>query len=166
MNGRFRRTKVLTLAALAVCTAGVCAGGRPAAGIVFGTGVYDFGEKPIGAEVRVEYRAGWEFLGLRPFVGLSGTTKGSVYSYFGLLGDINITERLTLIPSAAAGAYEKGNAKDLGSRLEFRTGGELSFRLLDGFCLGVAYHHISNAGIGRENPGLELLVATYSIPLP
>jgi lipid A 3-O-deacylase len=99
-------------------------------------------------------------------VGLSGTDKGSVYSYFGLLANVKITERISFVPSAAAGAYEKGNAKDLGCPLEFRTGGEISLRIVDGFRLGIAYHHISNASIGTENPGLELLVATYSVPLP
>jgi hypothetical protein len=61
---------------------------------------------------------------------------------------------------------KRGNAGDLGYSLEFRTGGEISFRVYDGFRLGVAYHQISNASIGADNPGLELLVATYSVPLP
>jgi lipid A 3-O-deacylase len=137
-----------------------------AAHLTFGTGVYDFHEAKQALEFRVEYHPDWKFAGLRPFVGLSGTTKGSVYSYFGLLARIRITDWFTLVPSAAAGAYEKGNAKDLGCPLEFRTGGEISFRVYDGFRLGIAFHHISNASIGTENPGMELLVATYSVPLP
>jgi lipid A 3-O-deacylase len=134
--------------------------------LTFGTGVYDFHEAKQAVEFRVEYHPDWKFAGLRPFVGLSGTTRGSVYSYFGLLARIRITDRLTVVPSAAVGAYEKGNAKDLGYPLEFRTGGEISFRVYDGFRLGIAFHHISNASIGAENPGMELLVATYSLPLP
>lgn len=134
--------------------------------LTFGTGAYDVHETERAIEFRVEYHPDWEFAGIRPFVGLSGTTKGSVYSYFGFLANVKITDRLTLVPNAAVGAYEKGNAKDLGYPLEFRTGGEISLRIIDGFCLGIAYHHVSNASIGAENPGLELLVATYSVPLP
>jgi len=142
------------------------AGPLDVARLTFGTGVYDFHEAKQALEFRVEYHPDWKFAGLRPFVGLSGTTGGSVYSYFGLLARVRITDRLTVVPSAAAGAYEKGNAKDLGCPLEFRTGGEISFRVYDGFRLGIAFHHISNASIGAENPGMELLVATYSVPLP
>jgi lipid A 3-O-deacylase len=136
------------------------------ANLTFGTGAYNVHEAGRTVEFRVEYHPDWKFFKLRPFVGLSGTDKGSVYSYFGLLANIKITERVSFVPSAAAGAYEKGNAKDLGCPLEFRTGGEISLRIIDGFRLGIAYHHISNASIGTENPGLELLVATYSVPLP
>lgn len=168
MNDRFRQTQFLALAIFLLGASVLASAAVPLdlAHLTFGTGVYDFHENGRALEFRVEYHPGWKFAWLRPFVGLSGTTKGSVYSYFGLLAKVQITDRLTLVPSAAVGAYEKGNAKDLGHRLEFRTGGEISFRIYDGFRLGVAYHHISNASIGADNPGLELLVATYSVPLP
>ncbi|UCE26934.1 MAG: acyloxyacyl hydrolase [Candidatus Coatesbacteria bacterium] len=161
----YRTITIITASILGAVSVNA-AGPLDAAHFTFGTGVYDFHEAKQALEFRVEYHPGWKLAWFRPFVGLSGTTKGSVYSYFGLLARVRITDRLTLIPSAAAGAYEKGNAKDLGHRLEFRTGGEISFRVYDGFRLGIAFHHISNASIGAENPGLELLVATYSVPLP
>lgn len=67
-------------------------------------------------------------------------------------------------PSFAVAAYEDGGGKDLGGVIEFRTGVELSYRFPNAHRLGVAYQHLSNAGIYDRNPGAENLLLTYSIP--
>jgi len=67
-------------------------------------------------------------------------------------------------PSATVGLWEKGNGKDLGSWVEFKTGAEFAYRFDDHSRLGLAFHHISNAGQTRRNPGEESLELVWSIP--
>ena len=63
------------------------------------------------------------------------------------------------------GAFTRGGGKNLGSNVEFRTGAELAWRFDDRSRLGVALHHISNAGLTQRNPGTETIMLNYSIPL-
>ena len=67
-------------------------------------------------------------------------------------------------PNAAVGAFYKGNGKDLGSVVEFKTGAEFAYRFEDHSRLGLQFDHISNAGIGKRNPGTESLVLFWSFP--
>jgi lipid A 3-O-deacylase len=67
-------------------------------------------------------------------------------------------------PSAAAGVFTAGQGINLGSWVEFRTGGELSYQFTDDRRLGIGFYHMSNAGIGKENPGQEMLQAVLTVP--
>ena len=53
------------------------------------------------------------------------------------------------------GGYEKGDGKDLGSPLEFKSEVQLSIDLLPGSKLGYSQSHISNADLGDKNPGAD-----------
>jgi hypothetical protein len=142
--------------------------GRPdAAHLSFGVGYFDvFQQDDPAAEFRAELRSNWRLLTfLDPFIGVSGTTDGAVYGYFGLKADLYLGDHLVLMPSAAFGAFYEGDGKDLGSTAEFRTGAELAWRFEDRSRLGVAIHHISNASIGDINPGVEILSINYSLPM-
>jgi len=69
-----------------------------------------------------------------------------------------------LTPSAAVGLWQKGDGKNLGSWVEFKTGAELAYRFADRSRLGVSFHHISNAGLTERNPGEESFELVWSIP--
>ena len=56
-------------------------------------------------------------------------------------------------PSFAPGLYHKGDGKDLGHVLEFKTEVQLSYGLSENTSFGVSYNHVSNASIGDKNPG-------------
>lgn len=113
-----------------------------------------------------EYRAKPIYYGLRPMVGISDTTDGSVYGYAGLNYDIPLwNKQVYLIPNFAAGAYAKGDGKPLGGAIEFRSGLELDYQLKNSQRVGVAFNHISNASIYYHNPGIETVLVSYSIPL-
>ena len=47
---------------------------------------------------------------------------------------------------------------------EFRTGAEFDYRFDDLNRLGVGMYHISNAGIGQKNPGVELVTVILTMP--
>lgn len=128
-------------------------------------GGFDVNDDETSAEFRAEYRSNLRLWRIAPFLGGSVNTDGGFYGYAGLGMDIYFGRSIVLTPSAAFVAYEKGESKDLGGFFNFRTGAEIAWRFDDWSRLGVAFHHISNAGIYDANPGTELLVLTYSIPL-
>ncbi|MGH7126628.1 MAG: acyloxyacyl hydrolase [Stellaceae bacterium] len=53
---------------------------------------------------------------------------------------------------------------NLGSWWEFRTGAELDYRFADNRRVGVGLYHMSNAGLGKENPGVELATFVLTVP--
>lgn len=148
-------------------------GGCPPDFLSFGTGAYDLWRmKTRTWEFDAEYkfhlkclRSPNRYLNFRPLVGLMATAKGSFYIYGGLNFDLLFFDHLHFAPGFAAGYYSKGKGKDLGYPLEFRSGIELAWQFCDWHRLGVHFYHLSNASIGRRNPGEESLVLFYDIPL-
>lgn len=114
---------------------------------------------------RVELRFNQEFLRIRPFIGIEGNTESATYVYGGGMFDVRFGEHFILSPNAAVGAYFNGDGRDMGSTLEFRTGVEAAWEFDNKMRIGAAFHHISNAGIGDVNPGVETLTLNLSIPL-
>lgn len=113
----------------------------------------------------VEYRYEDIYHGLRPGIGINMTTDDAVYGYWGFFWDMYLTEGLVFTPNVAMGAYHHGDGKDLGHGLEFRSGLELSYEFPRKNRLGVAFNHISNASIGKHNPGSETLLFIYQHPI-
>ncbi len=139
--------------------------------VALGGGVFDVlpdTKKPDAERVLMvgsEYQFGdllWIF---SPFVGVMGTVQGAFYGYFGFGFDINFPYNLVLTPSAAAGYFESGHGLDLGAWWEFRTGAELDYRFADQRRVGIGFYHVSNAGIGKENPGEEMVNVVFTVPL-
>lgn len=114
----------------------------------------------------VEYRAApWQY-GVRPMVGLNVSTDESVYGYAGFNWDVELmNKQLYLIPNFAAGLYKRGDGKELGGAIEFRSGIELAYQFENSHRLGIAFNHISNASIYSHNPGSETVLMSYSVPL-
>jgi hypothetical protein len=113
-----------------------------------------------------EYHFGDVLWIISPMFGAQVSTSGSTYVYGGFGFDINFTPNWVLTPNGAFGWYERGSGTNLGSAAEFRTGAELDYKFADQSRLGIAFHHISNAGIGRYNPGEQQIMAVYQLPLP
>jgi hypothetical protein len=131
-------------------------------------GIFDLLDDEAAGEVRCEWRGKPMLWWLRPMVGAMATTDSAVYGYAGLALEIWwLDKRVVLTPSAAVGAYSKGNGKDLGHTLEFRTGAALQYRFDNDARVGIAFHHLSNAGLGKnkKNPGAESLMLSYSWPI-
>ena len=72
---------------------------------------------------------------------------------------------MSSMPVATVGYYSKGDGEDLGSPVEFKTGAEFAYRFDEGWRVGVAFDHISNAGLTKRNPGTELLLLMVSLPI-
>lgn len=99
---------------------------------------------------------------LRPAAGAMATTEGALYGYLGFRLEIPVGERWTLTPQTAAGAYDRGDDKELGGSLQFRSGLELAYEVNPGNRVGAVFYHLSNAGFDDRNPGSESLVLFWS----
>jgi len=91
------------------------------------------------------------------------TDKNSIYLYTGVqvqyeMGPLNI------MPSFAPGYYEKGDGKDLGSVLEFKSEISFTFDISKNSTLGYSYSHVSNNdwGKGGKNPGVDNKAISFS----
>jgi len=112
-----------------------------------------------------EYRFGDLLWILAPFIGVMGTGKGAFYGYGGLGFDIVLAGKWILTPTAAVGYFSHGTGINLGAHTEFRTGAEFDYRFENLVRLGVGFYHISNADIGKQNPGAELATLVLTVPL-
>jgi hypothetical protein len=116
------------------------------------------------AELGVQWRGGGRWWVLNPMAGGMVTHRGSLNLYAGLSFDLLLGGRLVLRPSFAPGYYNEGGGKDLGYPLEFRSGFEVGWRFPSGTRLGLEFNHISNASLGRRNPGANSLMVMVAIP--
>ena len=102
------------------------------------------------------------FLGkFSPVSGGFMTGDSSVYLYTGIEGQYGIG-KLKILPSFTPGFYEKGNGKDLGSALEFKSEIKLGFDIFENSKIGYSYSHISNNDLGEINPGTDNQQITFS----
>lgn len=130
-----------------------------------GIGAYDvFQNDDQAADFRLEYRHGKRLWIFKPWAGIEATSDGAVYGVGGVLVDLFFGRRIVITPSFGTGAYFDGDGKDLGSTIEFRSQVEVAYRFNDRSRLGLAIGHISNASIGDDNPGTEIVTLYYSIP--
>jgi hypothetical protein len=134
-----------------------------------GIGYYDVLPGEGGAtDFRAEYRpANPVFLGaVRPWVGLEITSDQTVWAGGGFLGDIMLSNNVYLTPSIGVGLYAQGDSEvDLDYPIEFRSQLELGYQFEGADRVGVAFGHISNASVGDDNPGTEILNVYYHFPL-
>ncbi len=134
--------------------------------ISLGAGFYDvYHRDHDAADFRIEYRHGEKFLFLKPWAGIEATSDGSVWGGGGVLLDVYFGQRIVVTGSIGAGGYAEGNGKDLVNVIEFRSQVEIAYRFDDRSRLGLAFSHISNASIGDDNPGVEIVSLYYSIPI-
>ena len=104
---------------------------------------------------------------IKPFIGFLGTTEKAYYGYFGLSGDLFFgnCKCLVVTPSLAAGYYVDGSEIRLGHAVEFRSGGDITYKFKNDVRIGFGVFHLSNANLGTRNPGSEQFIFKYQIPI-
>ena len=90
---------------------------------------------------------------------LSG--KNGIYLYTGVQAEYDLGP-LSIVPSFTPGYYERGEGKELGSALEFKSEIKLGFDILENSKIGYSYSHISNNDWGKTNPGTDNQQITFS----
>ena len=102
------------------------------------------------------------FLGkLAPVTGAFVTGKDSLYFYTGVEGQYSVGP-MNISPSFTPGYYEKGNGKDLGSVLEFKSEIKIGLDIFENSRIGYSYSHISNNNWGDINPGTDNQQISFS----
>ena len=111
------------------------------------------------------------FFYLKPFAGIEITSDSAFYLLSGIYLEDNLGKLVTgeenkwiFTPSFGLGYYDDGDGKKLGNNLEFRTTLEFSYQLENANRIGISFGHISNANIGKKNPGAEILSLSYQKP--
>lgn len=140
--------------------------GQDQALLVAGAGVMglrDADRHLVEAELQYRGRPLWWKLG--PQIGLLANDQGTLYPWAAIAAAFEVTDRLIVTPSFGPGWYGRGSGKKLGSALEFRSAIEIGWRFDNGLRLGLEAYHISNAGIGVHNPGVEGAALTVALPL-
>ena len=122
------------------------------------TGMFDFSDDGkrstlIGFQHQNEDLNRDTFLGnLSPITGAMITADNASYFYTGVQANYKMG-KLNIVPSFTPGYYNKGNGKDLGHALEFKSEVQLSLDLPKESQFGFSYNHLSNASLGDKNPG-------------
>ena len=102
------------------------------------------------------------FLGkFKPISGAFITGNSSIYLYTGVEGQYGIGP-LKILPSFSPGYYEKGDGKDLGSVLEFKSEIKVGLDIFENSKLSYSYSHLSNNDWGDINPGTDNQQITFS----
>lgn len=127
----------------------------------FGTG--GDGATEVGVELRWANRLPW---GLGAAVGVSANEDEAFWGYLGLRRPFALGgTRWRLLPHFAVVAYEKGDSRDLGQTLEFRSGLELHYAFRNRNSLGLSFYHMSNASLSEVNPGVNSLLLVWALPI-
>ena len=112
----------------------------------------------------------YNFFHLKPFIGFETTSDSALYLLTGIyleddIGTLFTGESSNFIftPSFGVGIYDDGNGKELGNTIEFRTTLEISYQLKSKNRIGLSLGHISNANLGDNNPGVEIISLSYQV---
>ncbi len=97
----------------------------------------------------------------KPITGAFITGDSSVYFYTGIEGQYGVGP-IKILPSFSPGYYEKGDGKDLGSVLEFKSEIKVGLDIFENSKLSYSYSHISNNDWGDTNPGTDNQQITFS----
>tara|TARA_X000000950_G_scaffold176136_1_gene214025 strand:- start:187 stop:630 length:444 start_codon:yes stop_codon:yes gene_type:complete len=95
-----------------------------------------------------------------PITGAMLTQDNASMLYVGMKVNYEIGN-FFISPSFAPGYYDKGNGKDLGNNLEFKSQINLGWNIGKESNLGLSYSHISNASLGDKNPGANNIAFTF-----
>jgi hypothetical protein len=106
-------------------------------------------------EYRLEYSGRQQYKGFGTQFGINGNGDNALYFFGGINYEYVFSNGFYVSPNLSAGIYRKGDSKDLGGPIEFRSVLEAGYRFTNGMRVGAAVSHISNAGIYDRNPGEE-----------
>ena len=148
--------------------------------ISFGVAYDDFDKnestdpKTQSADFRLEYRWGaslynadddWFHFGIHPIAGGEITTRSQLYGFGGFAFDLLFWKHIVFTESETVGLWSSGDAKPLGSFIEFRSQAELGYRFDNDIRITGQISHISNAGLTNRNPGEEIAGAYLHVPV-
>ena len=135
---------------------------RPADELLLIVGAADLRQSDKAAIAALQVRFAANYRGIHPFVAAGAVYGGTHYAGAGLLYDFDLARHLRFTFGTGPGYYHhKGRDTDLDYKIEFNSWAELSTDF-SGHRLGLIFGHLSNAHLGRHNPGTETIGLTWS----
>ncbi len=126
----------------------------------------------MAGDLHLEYRSGLSLLPvfedwvkIKPWAGFETTTRLSIWGGGGIYAEIPLGRHFVLTPSFGIGAYGRGNGKNLGSPLTFRSTFEAGYVFDNQSRLTASFSHMSNGGVAKHNPGTEAFIISYQLPV-
>ncbi|MCH9613735.1 MAG: hypothetical protein SP1CHLAM54_07440 [Chlamydiia bacterium] len=137
---------------------------------MLGGGVFNIVRGEKWGLAQLEYRGALQIyqrsiVTIRPLIGEMVSFQGSTYTYAGIAFDCALPFNFYFTPTFSPGIYTKGQGKDLGYPLEYRSSVELSYAFWTGSRIGAQFYHLSNGSFSNKNPGTECLVLFYAFSL-
>lgn len=125
----------------------------------------DFSRQKEAFELGFDVRFAALRWGLVPHAGAHGTVDETFYAYGGLRRPFALAQgRWIVEPSFAIGLYERGDGKELGGAIEFRSGIDVLLRGDRTGWIGLGFYHLSNSSIYHLNPGTNSLLLRWLLP--
>jgi len=171
LAGRPLRTLTVGIGRFAAVILQVVALAAPAAGdevdrggeIRFTAGVTGILDNDRDATARIEYHFDKELLPrITPYLSAGIATDGSSLFGGGLAYRLPLGEHWRITLASGPAYYDQNGGANLGYELEFVSYAEIATEVAPGFWMGLNVGHISNAGLGKVNPGREIVGITYS----
>jgi hypothetical protein len=127
-------------------------------------GIYDTvagsSTKELGFEARRPRP--WGVKRLSWVAGAAATTDEAAWIYTGVVYEFELGERWAIGPGFAVSLWDRGDGKDLGGPVEFRSSLELSARVSARSRVGLLFYHLSNNDYYDLNPGSNSLVVSWT----
>lgn len=125
-------------------------------------GVFDIANDGRPFEAGLEIRKATRARGLQVALGLTATEESSAWVYGGARYEFAISSDWFVAPGLAVALYERGDGKDLGQTLQFRSSLEAGRRVSERLRVGLAVYHLSNASMSEVNPGSNSLIVSFA----
>jgi lipid A 3-O-deacylase PagL len=123
-------------------------------------GIFDPDPKAM-ASVESRYTSGRHRPG--PWLALEATER-DLFIGFGAFVDLPMGQRWVFTPSLGAAIYQEHDGLGLGYHLEYRSAAELTCRI-ERWRWGTSFSHYSNASLGEDNSGTEILKILFVVPV-
>ncbi len=126
-------------------------------------GVLD--SEPADPLAGLEIRLPQHWHGIHPYVSFNLTDDQIWFLGGGFIKHFTLSPQVRLTIGTGPFYYQNEARRDLGLDLEFYSFAELTRELTRDQRLGLRIGHLSNAGLGRRNPGSETISIVYTRPL-
>lgn len=121
--------------------------------------------EPADPLAGLEIRLPQHWHGIHPYVSFNLTDDQIWFFGAGLIKHFTLSPLYRLTIGTGPFYYRNEPRRDLGLDLEFYSFAELTRELPRDQRLGLRIGHLSNAGLGRRNPGSETISLIYTRPL-
>lgn len=134
--------------------------------IAVGVGYWDSRSKDSTALFQAEYKfSRCYFNFIRPQISLITPGFHSLFAGGGIAIELYMSDHFVFCPNFEPGLYYHGGGRDLGFPIEFRSCLEVAYEFCNKSRLGAEFYHISNAHLGRHNPGANCFAIYYAFAL-